>query len=90
MERECMLKSLDRKSRKTIAMHRALHLKGDSDRLYVKKKVEGRGLERCVREEENSLGFYVANSEENLIREGVAAKTINTEHTVMNGEFKKQ
>ena len=41
----------------------------------------GRGLisvERCIREEENSLGFYVANSEENLIRGVLAAKTINT------------
>ena len=25
-------------------------------------------VECCVREEENSLGFYVANSEENLIK----------------------
>ena len=44
------------------------------DRLYMKRKEGCRGLigvERCVREEENSLGFYVANSGENRIR-GVA------------------
>ena len=39
------------------------------------------------REEENSLGFYVANSEKNLIRGFTAAETINTEDTVTRGEF---
>ena len=62
------LKDLDRKSRKTMTMYGGLHLKSDVDRLYVKRKEGGRGLisvERCIREEENSLGFYAANSEEN-------------------------
>ena len=36
------------------------------------------------------LGFYVANSEESLITGVAAAETINTEDTVMSGEFKKQ
>ena len=36
------------------------------------------------------MGFYVANSEENLIKGVAAAETIKTEGTVMNGEFKKQ
>ena len=51
-------------------MYGALHLKSDVDRLYIKRKEGGRGLisvEHCVKEEQNSLGFYVANSEENLI-----------------------
>ena len=58
----------------------------------IKRKEEGRDLmsvERCVREEENNLGFYVSNSEENLIKRGAAAETINTEDTVTSGEFKK-
>ena len=42
------------------------------------------------REEENSLGFYVANSEENLIRGVLAAETINTRETITSVEFKKQ
>ena len=61
--------------------------------LYVKRKEGGRGVmsvERCVREERNSLGFYVANSEEILIRGVAAADTVSTENTVMSGEFKKQ
>ena len=47
-------------------------------------------VECCVKEEENSLGFYVANSEVNLARRVAAAETINTEDTLMSGEFKKQ
>ena len=37
----------------------------------MKRKEGGRGLisvEQLIREEKNSLGFYVANSEENLIK----------------------
>ena len=47
-------------------------------------------VECCVKEEENSLGFYVVNSEVNLARRVAAAETINTEDTLMSGEFKKQ
>ena len=74
-------------------MYGALHPKSDVHRLYIKRKEGGRGLksvECCVRDEENSLGFYVANSEENLIKGVYAAETINTEDTVSSGEFKKK
>ena len=87
------LKDSDRKSRKTMTMYVGLHPKSDVDRLHVKRKVGGRGLisvERCIREEENSLGFYVANSEENLIRWVLTAETINTRQTITGVEFKKQ
>ena len=47
-------------------------------------------VERYVKEEENSLGFYVANSEEDLIRGVAAAERIIPEDTVISGEFKKQ
>ena len=73
-------------------MYGALHPKSDVERLY-KRKEKGRGLmrvESCVREEENSLGFYVANSEENLIKGVSAAKTINMEDTLRSREFKNQ
>ena len=86
------LKDLDRKSRKKMTMYGGLHPTSDVDRLYVKRKEGGRGLisvERCIREE-NSLGFYVANSEENLIRGVLAAETINTRETITSVEFKKQ
>ena len=76
-----------------MTIYAGLHPKSDVDRLYVKRKEGGRGLisvEQCIREEENSLGFYVANSEENLIRGVSAAETINTRETITSVEFKKQ
>ena len=47
-------------------------------------------VEQWIREEENSLRFYVANPEEDLIRGVSAAGTINTRETIMNVEFNKQ
>ena len=61
--------------------------------MYVKRKEGGRGFisaKQCIREEEKSLGFYVANLEENLIRGISAAKTINMSETITSAEFKKQ
>ena len=87
------LKDLDRKSRKTMTTYGGLHPKSDIDRLHVKRNEGGRGLisvERCIREEENSLGIYVTNSEENLIGGVSAAETINTRETITSVEFKKQ
>ena len=40
--------------------------------------------------EKNSLGFYVANSEENLVRGISAAETVNTRETITSVKFKKQ
>ena len=85
------LNDSDRKSRKTMTMYGGLHLKSDVDRLYVKRKEEGRGLisvERCIRE--YSLGFYNANSEEILIGGVSAAETSNTRETITSVEFRKQ
>ena len=88
-----LLKVLDRKSRNTMTMYEGLHQKSDLYILYVNRKEGGRGLisvEQCIREEENSLGFYVANSKEKLIRGVSAAETINTREAITSVEFKKQ
>ena len=74
------LKDLDRKLRKAMMMYGGLHPKSDIDRLYAKRKEGGRGL---------SLGFYVANSDKNLIRVS-AAETINKREAITSVEFKKQ
>ena len=74
-------------------MYGGLHPKSDIDRLYGKRKEGGRGLisvVQCIREEENSLGYYVPNSEENLIRRVSTAETINTTDTITSVELKKQ
>ena len=70
-------------------MYGGLHPKNDVDILYVKSKEGGRSL-ISVENKENSLCFYVANSEENLIRGVSTAETINTRKTITSVESKKQ
>ena len=58
---------MDRTTRKTLTMYGALHPKSDIDRLYLKRKHEGKGvisIKMCVRSEENNLGLYVRGSNE--------------------------
>ena len=91
--KESELKDVDSKARETRTMYEVLHPKNDVDRLYIKTKEGGRSLmsvEYCNREDKNSLGFYVVNSEENLIEGVAAAEIINAEETVTSGEFKNQ
>ena len=47
-------------------------------------------MEQCIREEESRLAFYVANSEENLIRGESAAETIDTREAITSVQFRKQ
>ena len=45
------LRNIDRKTRKLMNMHRALHPQADGDRLYIKRAEGGRGIisvEDCV------------------------------------------
>ena len=42
--RKSELQVIDRKTRKFITMYGALHPKSDVDRLYIRRKEEGRGL----------------------------------------------
>ena len=67
-----------------MTMYGELHPESDTDRSYVKRKEGGRGLislEQCIREE-NSLGFYVANLEENFIGGVLTAEAINTKESI--------
>ena len=41
------LKSLDRRARKFMTMNGGLHPKSDADRVYVSRKMGGRGLVSC-------------------------------------------
>ena len=87
------LKSLDRRTRKFMTMHGALHPKSDIDRVYLSREMGGRGLiscEGCIRMEENNLGWYVRNSVEPLIEGAKAAETIEYNNTVNKRKFKKR
>ena len=65
------LYTMDIKTRKTMTMHGVFHIKGDVDRLYLKRKDGGRGLisvTDCVRMEEENLVKYVATSQEWMLK----------------------
>ena len=76
------LKRMDRKTRKMMTMHGALHPKSDVDRLYLPGKRGGRGLigcEACVKSDVNGLGWYVRRSGEYLLKEVKKSKLIDVE-----------
>ena len=86
------LKSLDRRTRKFMAMHGALHPRNDVDRVYLSREMRGTGLiscEGCLRMEENNLRWYVRNSVEPLIESVKAAETIEYNDVVNKQEFKQ-
>ena len=52
-------------------MYKGLHPKSDVDRLYVSRKVGGRGLMSCestIRNEKNNPGLYLKSSNEYLLQ----------------------
>ena len=66
------LRNIDRKTRKLMNMHRALHPQADVDRLYIKRAEGGRGMisvEDCVEIETNSLHQYIIESKEKLLKD---------------------
>jgi len=65
------LKSMDRKTRKLLTIHRGLHPRSDVDRLYLPRKMGGRGLksvEDVVNEEKCSLSYYLSRSQEPFLK----------------------
>ena len=86
------LKSLDRRTRKFMTMHGALHPKSDVDGVCLIREVGGRVLISCggcVRMEEKNLGWYVRNSGEPLTEGLKAAETIEYNNTVNKKELKQ-
>ena len=64
-------KDLGRWARKQLIAGRALHPKSNVMRIYIKRRYEGRGLisvEECCAAELRSIDFYLASSEEELLK----------------------
>ena len=83
------LEAIDTKTRKILAMNRALHIRSNVDRLYIKRKEGGRGLmsvEECVRAEEAALEEYVLSSEEWMLKVVAEGK----EQGELQGDYKKR
>ena len=61
----------DRKTRKLLTMHCGLHPKSDVDRLYLPRKVGGRGIcsiEDCVEDERRCVAMYSSQNQEELLK----------------------
>ena len=69
-----------------------LHRRSDTARIYVSRKKGGRGLiscEACVCGEENSLSWYVRNSEEVLLRKVGEKGTVKVDEAKDPKEYQK-
>ena len=85
------LDELDRKTRKIMSANRALHPQSDVDRLYLPRKIGGRGLiqiKQTVEEEKRALGEYVSSSNEAALKE--VAKEKLFEKTTTKKQFKEE
>ena len=85
------LQEIDRKSRKIMTMNKELHPRSDVARIYVPRKKGGRGLiscESCVRRKENSLSWYVRNSEEALLRKIRESNVVDISEALDPKEYK--
>lgn len=61
------LRSIDQKTRKHMTIHKSLHPRANTERLYITRKEGGRGLlsiEDCVNIENRALGQYLKTSED--------------------------
>ena len=86
------LEKLDRQTRKIMTMNGALHPKSDVDRLYVARQRGGRGLQsvlETIQSEENSLRWYVKNSQEHLLKAVHKQQEMNTD-IIKPSEYKDQ
>ena len=66
------LEKIDRQTRIMMTMNGSLHPKSDIDWLHIARSRGGRGLQNIletIRSEENSLRWYIKNSQEQLLRE---------------------
>ena len=60
----------DTKTRKQFTMHRSFHPRADIDRLYIPRKMGGRGLisvEDSMNKEENSIAYYAQTTTEPIL-----------------------
>ena len=65
------MEDFDRKTRKLMSTHHALHPQNDVDRLYLPKQAGGRGLlqiGQTVEEEKRALNDYIKNSTEHALK----------------------
>ena len=65
------LRQLDRGTRKLLSLHGAFYRTSDVDRLYIPRRLGGKGLVsvfHCVKAEEHALGNYIKSADEPLLK----------------------
>ena len=78
------LRTMDKKTRKTMTVHRALHPQADVDRPYIPRNKGGSGMitvEDYVKIETESLKKYVESSKERLLNTVEREEIIGEEKT---------
>ena len=83
--------SMDRRTRKILAMNGCLHTRSNVARLYLPRKEGGRGLigiEECVKGESKSLYGYLRESTEWMLQAALREKVIVEEENLQ--DYKKR
>ena len=85
------LEDLDRKTRKLVTAHRTLHPQSDIDRLYLPRRIGGRGLlqiRQTVKEEIRNLSEYISSSTESALKDVITEGLLIVEDT--KKEYKRK
>ena len=86
------LEDLDRKNRKLMTAHRTLHPpQSDIDRLYLLRRIGGRGLlliRQTVEEKIRNLSEYISSSTESALTEVITEGLLTVEDT--KNEYKRK
>ena len=85
------LENLDRKTRKLMTAHRTLHPQSDIDRLYLPRRIGGRGLLQIrltVEEDISNLSDY-SSSTESALKEIITDGLLTVEDTKKEHKRKK-
>ena len=86
------LENIDRKTRKLMTAHRTLHPQSDIDRLYLPRRIGGRGLlqiRQTVEEEMRNLSEYINSSTESALKEIITDGLLTVEDTKKEHKRKK-
>ena len=84
---------IHRKTRKMFTMHGALHPRADVDRIYLPRKLGGRGLVNisdAIEQEERSLSEYVYKSNNDPLLNVVKSSGIYKNHSESTEEWHKK
>ena len=85
------MEDLDRKTRKLMTVHRTLHPQSDIDRLYLPRRIGGRGLLQIrptLEEDIRNLREYISSSTESALKEVITEGLLIVEDT--KKEYKRK